>query len=224
MKRGLTVVLAVLMIMSLFVACKNTEGAPTVSDEKAAETATELSSLKTFGDLLALEGAEMQGSSSGEKFFVYVFRYKDVYWRALVEMSEETREAYFNIDFFDPDREQKENEILAPLTIYRLDNLNDEILSEDECNAWVGKTGEELLNSGWKTGMGYNLDEATFFLAYKSFEYAVVFEAEGIPEITDESGDFDETAAIRSLKVKSVTYSHVSSNATDIPENEPTEP
>ena len=94
MKRGLTVVLAVLMIMSLFVACKNTEGAPTVSVEKAAESATELSSLKTFGDLLALEGAEMQGSSSGEKFFVYVFRYNDVYWRALAEMSEETREAF----------------------------------------------------------------------------------------------------------------------------------
>ena len=80
------------------------------------------------------------------------------------------------------------------------------------------------MNSGWETGMGYNLDEATFFLAYKSFEYTVVFEAEEIPEITDEFGDFDETAAIRSLKVKSVTYSHIGSNATDIPENEPTEP
>lgn len=223
MKRGLTVVLAVLMILSLFAACKKTETAPSVSEEQTAESATELTSLKTIGDLLALEGAEMQGSSSGEKFFVYVFRYNDVYWRALAEMSEETREAYVNIDFFDPDREQKENEILAPLAIYRLDNLNEEILSEDECNAWVGKTGEELLNSGWKTGMGYNLEESTFFLAYKSFEYTVVFEGE-IPETTDEFGDIDQEAAIRSLKVKSVTYSHIGSNAADIPENEPTEP
>lgn len=215
MKRVLICALAVLMVLSLFAACEKTDVEPSAKDEPSAETEAEFdpASLKTFGDLLALKDAEFKGSGFSGETFVYLFMMKDTIWRAIAKLPKETLDAYNDIDIFDPDYKEKENEILAPFAIDKLENLSDQILSEDARKALVGKTGEELLNAGWETGSGYNLVDMEFYMVYGPFEYTVRFEAQ---EKLENSDDFDEIAAISPLKVESVTLSDVSQNALHI--------
>ena len=79
----------------------------------------------------------------------------------------------------------------------------------------LGKTGAELFDSGWTTGMGYDLESMEFYLEYAPFMYTVTFEKQEQLENTD---DFDEEAAVASLKVVSVSFSGLGNSATEIPE------
>jgi hypothetical protein len=212
MKRVLGLVLAALLVLSLFAACVKKEEEKPVGDETVAETAE----LKTFNDVFTLDGAEFFGSSGGSGVFIYVYLYQDAYWRAIGKVPQETLDAYNNVDIMAPDHEQKEREIMGPVEISILENLNDQILTDAQQEALIGKTGADLVRDGWKTDSGYNLEDMDFYMSYGPFEYIVTFEAQEPLEITD---DFDEIAAISPLKVLSITFFGISDASADITED-----
>jgi hypothetical protein len=213
MKKSFVIVLSLLIVLSLFAACgKKGSNDPTPTNNIPA---SDTLSVKTIGEALALKGeGEFQSATLG-KAYVVVFEKDGVYWRVIAELTPEQHDAIFALDILDEDHEEKEKELVSPLTVTKCENLNEKKLSDDDMTALVGKTGAELFDSGWTTGMGYDLESMEFYLEYAPFMYTVTFEKQEQLENTD---DFDEEAAVASLKVVSVSFSGLGNSATEIPE------
>ena len=213
MKKGFVCVLSLIIVLSLFAACGKKESNDPASTNNSP--ASDTLSVETIGDALALTGeGEFQSATLG-KAYVVVFEKDGVYWRVIAELTPEQHDALFALDILDEDHEQKEKELVSPLTVTKCENLNEMKLSDDDMAALVGKTGAELLGSGWTNGMGYNLDTMEFYLEYAPFAYTVTFEKQEQLENTD---DFDEEAAVASLKVVSVSFAGLGNSVTDLPE------
>ena len=207
MKRTLILALAVLMMLSVFTACKKAvEG-----EVPSGETETP----KTLSDVFALESMTGYGYAAIDGKIVYVYEVNGSFWRAIVPLSEEQLEAWYAMDIFEENHQEKEQTFLAPLEIARLDNLDSEKLSEEEQKAFVGKTGEELLNAGW-TYEGGDPAVPESDMAYGPFLYTVVFES-GAEYV--ESDDFELETFIRPLTVKSIAYSGLAYSAMELPED-----
>ena len=213
MKKGFVCVLSLLIVLTLFAACgKKESNDPTPTNNIPA---SDTLSVKTIGEALALKGeGEFQSATLG-KAYVVVFEKDGVYWRVIAELTPEQHDALFALDILDENHDEKEKELVSPLTVTKIENLNEKKLSDDDMTALVGKTGAELFDSGWTTGMGYDLESMEFYLEYAPFMYTVTFEKQEQLENTD---DFDEKAAVASLKVVSVSFSGLGNSATEIPE------
>ena len=213
MKKGFVCVLSLLIVLTLFAACgKKESNDPTPTNNVPA---SDTLSVETIGEALALKGeGEFQSATLG-KAYVVVFEKDGVYWRVIAELAPEQHDALFALDILDENHDEKEKELVSPLTVTKIENLNEKKLSDDDMTALVGKTGAELFDSGWTTGMGYDLESMEFYLEYAPFMYTVTFEKQEQLENTD---DFDEEAAVASLKVVSVSFSGLGNSATEIPE------
>ena len=213
MKKGFVCVLSLLIVLTLFAACgKKESNDPTPTNNAPA---SDTLSVETIGEALALKGeGEFQSATLG-KAYVVVFEKDGVYWRVIAELAPEQHDALFALDILDESHDEKEKELVSPLTVTKIENLNEKKLSDDDMTALVGKTGAELFDSGWTTGMGYDLESMEFYLEYAPFMYTVTFEKQEQLENTD---DFDEEAAVASLKVVSVSFSGLGNSATEIPE------
>ena len=213
MKKGFVCVLSLLIVLSLFAACgKKGSNDPTPTNNIPA---SDTLSVKTIGEALALKGeGEFQSATLG-KAYVVVFEKDGVYWRVIAELTPEQHDEIFALDILDENHDEKEKELVSPLTVTKIENLNEKKLSDDDMTALVGKTGAELFDSGWTTGMGYDLESMEFYLEYAPFMYTVTFEKQEQLENTD---DFDEEAAVASLKVVSVSFAGLGNSVTDLPE------
>ncbi len=203
MEKTLSVILALVLVLALFASCS--KGTAT------GDTAASIDSLKTIGDILDLNLDGETQNATYESKYVYVFQIDDVYYRAIANIDETTSQAIFDLDFSDPDYEEKQKELISPLEIETLENISENILSQEEMDAFIGKTGEDLINAGWESGMGYNIESMEFYLDYKLFEYNVEFE--GTVDYNED--DFDENEAIKPLVVKSISFNSIG-DATNI--------
>ena len=206
MKKILALLIVYVLVLGL-TACSNSSvsgassGGSNESDGASGEEIA-LDSFKTIEDALNIESESTQWSG-GENTFVYVFEKDGKYYRLIANMTDEQSEALSNIDFSDDNYEEKQNEIIGPLEVVKAELLNDLILTQEEMDAWVGKTGKELLDDGWTTGMGYNLDTMEFWMGYGSFYYTVVFDGNGEELDID---TFDEEEGIKDFKVQSIEF------------------
>ena len=213
MKKGFVFVLSLLIVLSLFAACgKQGSNDPSASDNVPASDAL---SVETVGDALALMGEGESQFATLEKAYVVAFEKDGVYWRVIAELTPEQHDAIFALDILDEDHDEKEKELVSPLKVTKCENLNEKKLSDDDMAALVGKTGAELFDSGWTTGMGYDLESMEFYLEYAPFAYTVTFEKQ---EQLENSDDFDAEAAVASLKVVSVSFTGLGNSVTEIPE------
>ena len=112
-------------------------------------------------------------------------------------------EAVWAIEFDDEDKDQKVRDLVSPLEVARLENLTEQIPSQEELDKLVGKTGQDLFDDGWDYYY-YNLDEMEAGLNHGPFAYIVKFAYEGEPMVN--SDDFDFYEAFKDLPVTSVTY------------------
>lgn len=192
MKKVVSIVLAVLMATLMLAGCGNTDSGSAVS----------VDSCKTIGELRALDAGEEQ-SAYYEDVYVYAFAIDGKYYRAISNLSEETSAALWNLDFSDEDYDAKYDELVNPLAIDKLEELNSQILIQEDLDALVGKTGQELLDAGWTAGYGYNLDSMEFWMAYGPFYYTVTFDGEIAEEDVE---DFEVEEGIVDFTVKSVSF------------------
>ena len=152
---------------------------------------------KTIGDVL---GLPTYGYSLTEDRFILGFELNGAVYRAVADLDKETSEKLFSLNFDDPEYDKKFNELLAPLTITHLVDVNSLVPSQDQVDKYVGKTGEELLNDGW-TYNYYNFETMEFGMNYGLFAYIVKFDGK-----VEYKEDMDIDEAIKPLKVLSVTY------------------
>ena len=175
---------------------ENAESASTAQETQAPEAADN-AEFHTMADVFAYDS---DNYASGGDYYIYVFEKDGIIYRATAKFPPDVSEKVAAIDIFDEQYDAKVREAVAPLEIEKLDNLTEMIPPQEELDALVGKTGQDLLDDGW-TIWSYQLDIMEFGLHHGPFAFTVVFDGE--LEMTD---DFDEYAAIAPLTIKSVTY------------------
>lgn len=206
MKKSILFGLCLMMFAGLF-ACQQ-QAAP-------AEAPAEAAAYTTLADVFALsDGLGMYSMDS--QWFVHAFEVEGDTWRIVAPMSEELYDKVDAIDFFDETWEEQIKALIADLPIVEISNLSQNMPTEAELAAYVGKTGEELLSLGFYPG-GYMItDEATvFYMGQGDFEYMVTFN-----ESLDPEEDFDQEEAIKPLTVKDIVCTGIGGSALDyVPES-----
>lgn len=148
----------------------------------------------TLADVLTAEKGAWSSSTS-DGLFVMAFELNGAYYRVEAEISPYIQEQLDAIDFFDEEKDQKELALLGPLPVSRVGDISACLPTEEELNALVGKTGQELVDMGFEQGMGYSFwDKAEFYLTRGLFEYHVYFN-EKVPEMEDYDAVIDEILA-----------------------------
>ena len=194
MKKMITVFMAVLMLFA-FTACGGASG------EGEAASDFDFEAPETVGDLLALEPSNMHQSTEDNTFY-YGMEMDGSYYRFKAEMTQEQCDALFDIDYAADDAAEQEAAILSDLVITDRQKLDDQILSQEDLDALVGKTGQELLDAGWTPGYGYDLEAGEFWLFYGPFCYTIGFDGE-----FEESDDIiDDEDYFKDHTVTSATF------------------
>ena len=228
MKKVFALLLAMLMIISVMTGCGNKgENAPegkgageegskeeNSQDENSQDEKAFLESLKTFADIQALEGVEFGNMSSlEEKLLIVAFTLPDgTIYRAVADITPEQDEAIWGVDFFAEDHDEQVAAILAPLEIKQIDNLSQFILTEEQMDQLVGKTGAELMEDGWRVN-GFYLDEKEFYVIKEFFEYTIIVKE---APAYDPDADVEQEDLFKDAVVASVSFSRLDEPAYDI--------
>ena len=189
MKKVLSVVIVLMLILTAVTACG-----------KKADP----DSLKKIGDLAKLES---KGFTYTDDMYVTVFINQGDLYRAEAKLSADVVEALDALSWEDDDHTKKVKELVAPLEITKLINISEGILSQEELDKLIGKTGQDLLNEGWKS-LSYIPDDHSIYMEYGYFQYNVSFDGTIV-----ETDEMDTDEVVRPLTVQSIEYIGMSSSA-----------
>lgn len=131
--------------------------------------------------------------------FIYAFEQDGNTYRAICDVPEDISQAVFAIDLDDPDQDEKQNELLAPLPIKVIENLTAGMPTQEEAEQYIGKTGQELIDDGW-TVHYYNLEEMKFGMTHGIYSYDITFEGE-----VENPDNFNEDTDMGGLTVSAIT-------------------
>lgn len=191
MKKVLSVLLVILLTLSVLAGCGKTA-------QPTASAAVSVEDCKTMNDVFALENKQNEQTALYGDYFIYAFELDGTYYQAIAEITEDIEDALWALDWADPDHDAKQAELIGPKELIRLVNLSDEIIPQEELDALVGKTGQDLLDDGWYNS-GWNLDNMEFWMNKGAFSYTVIMEGE-----VGNYEDFDDED-LGALVIKSVT-------------------
>ena len=197
MRKILTLMVALMMCVLTLAGCGS-------SGSGSAEAAEPLSvdSLKTIADVTALEKEENQTAVYDGKY-VSAFKYGDTYYRVIADLPKEVEDAYINIDFSEEDYEQQQADLVADIEVDKVEDLTDQILTDEDIEALAGKTGAQMVEDGWSYTGSFNLDGMEVYMNYGPFEYIVTFDGDaGVAN----AEDYDIEAGTKDMKVKSVAF------------------
>jgi len=185
----------------------NMTGSNTGQSGTAESSTGKTDTPKTIGDT---EKYESYGYTYDDKLFVEVYEDNGVYYRAEAELPEDVSKALDDLDWSDDDHDQNMKALIDPLPITKLENLSENILSQEEMDKLIGKTGEDLLNDGWTTGFVTETGGSSVNMEYDLFQYIVTFDG-----VIEESEDVYLGDVIIPLVVKAVEYAGISSSASE---------
>ena len=228
MKKLLTILLALLLLFGA-AACAKQEAAavtkqeeekpavakqeeekPAVAKQEEEKPAADPAQFKTIGDVLEYESPS---SCCYEDLYIHIFEKDGVFYRVDADITEEISQKVFDIDYFDPDKDQKTRDLLGDLPIRRTFVLSEALLSQAELDALAGKTGQDLLDMGFVPGGSYGFGEEASWAALDKgpFQYQVNF----VEHAVVEDDDPNVAEIIRPLTVKDAAYCAVSDYCTE---------
>lgn len=196
-------ILILVICMLLAVGC-----AGRTADANAAEAFV----CATMGDALAA-AQENVSSAFTEHYGCCIFEKDGMTYRAVAEMPADVSEKIWALEY-DENYDRNVADLLSGLPLLRFENLTEAQPSQADCDALVGKTGQELFDDGWSS-CGYNLETGEFWMEHGAYAYTVFFDAAFDPDATDPDA-FDEYEAIAPLTVRSVTCTGVGSGASNV--------
>ena len=191
MKKTGKMLLAAVMSLSLTSAC-STQNSNTDAD------AFDPANIKTVADAFAVEAGTTEWSQS-ENTFVYAIDKDGECYRFFVNLPKETVEAVDQISIMDEDHDEKLYNLISALPIARTEHLNETAMSQDELSKLIGKTGGDLLDAGWIVWIS-DLNTMEYNFHYGPHSYNVAFDGKV------DNFDVDPEEAIRTMKIKSVTF------------------
>lgn len=149
------------------------------------------SAFRTLADAFAVRGEEYSSSLSYERFAL-AFPLNGAYYRVEADIPEEVADQLDAIDFFDEERDEKQEALLGPLPVTRVGDLSAGIPPQEELDALKGLTGQELLDMGFDYGMGYMFGESSeMYLTWGLYEYHIYYR-EKVSEADDYEAILDE--------------------------------
>lgn len=163
------------------------------------EAAGDISEVQVIGDILALPS---YGSGYTDKIYVAAFELNGTLYRVSADLDEETAGKLFELSYDDPERDQKEIELIKDLPVTRIDNLSEAVPSEEELAGYEGKVISDLLQEDWIVS-GYDSYDMVCFMVHGVNAYRVSVEGE-----FDNSADNPEEA-VRNMKVVHMEYNGV---------------
>ncbi len=191
MKKTGKMLLAAIMSLSLTSAC-STQNNNTDAD------VFDPANIKTVADAFAVEAGTTEWSQS-ENTFVYAIDKDGECYRFFVELPKETAEAVDQLSIMDEDHDEKLYKLISALPIARTEHLNETAMSQDELGKLIGKTGGDLLDAGWIVWIS-DLNTMEYNFHYGPHSYNVAFDGKV------DNFDVDPEEAIRTMKIKSVTF------------------
>ena len=176
------------------------------------EIPLEESPFKTLGDAFACQSEAYQAAASDD-MYIYVFDKDGAYYRVEAPITPELLERVDSLDFFDENYEQERTDLIGHLPITRVADLSACIPPQEELDALVGATGQELLDMGFEYGSGYSFDDkAEMYLVKDLCEYHFYFN-ETVPEMEDYDSALDEI--MKGLTVAQVEFFQLSDVCSD---------
>lgn len=219
MKRFLALALGMLLIFSLLSGCGPEQEKADEEELKPVGTPADIEALapsreiltseeaveaiagfKTIGDILQDERAEESQNSADEKGYIYVFDLEGDCYRVTANLPQKTLTAIVELDYTDPDYDEKYAALVSPLEIKSYENLSADIPTQEMLDKLVGLTGGELVDRGWSC-WGQNLEDMTFYMYGDLYAYNVVFDGK-----VEYSEDLDANKEIKNLQILSITY------------------
>ncbi|MBQ0037440.1 MAG: hypothetical protein KBS74_02075 [Clostridiales bacterium] len=198
MKKLVSVVLALLMIAAL-AGC-------------GAEKTEENEITKLYS-----EGYQCTMSTATEGSWKGVFQKEDSYdtlYMVMAAMSAEEYEAYDAIPYDDEDADAQKEELLGKLSDVTVTDITDKIPTQEELDAYVGKTLGDLENDGFEN-TGYSIDDKCLF-SYDGPVYCCTVTLDESTKIkTVEDLDNYSANDLRALKIAAVEFSGMSSMLLD---------
>lgn len=210
-KKATVAALVLALAATPLAACGGQQTSGNAGSSATNQTAIDPSTWKTLGDSFAL-GVEARSAGWDDNHYVSVFKIGDSYFRVVAKMDKETSEKLDAVDYSKEDAEEKAQEVLSNLVIESAEDLTDELISQDELDTYVGKTGKDLVDAGF-TFQDYSVygegDTGAGFVK-GDFCYLFMFDV----SITDDQST-DEGASIMDAKVTEAQYITPADAATD---------
>lgn len=233
-KRIYAIVIAGIMVLAMaLTACgSGTSGGGTpdtagggTQPDTAEKTEIDISALKTLGDLYAQVPENLfRGHSIGGDKVVFIFESGGTLYRAIASPSQEQIDKAIPVDRTTEEGKKELESIFKDVPLDKMEDLNDQKLSEESIKALIGKTGEELLQDGWSVDGSYMLGkEPMFYMSYGPFSYEVTFE--GKSDLLDramkdesfrDTPEFDIEKIIKTMTVKSIENPNIGNNALEV--------
>lgn len=164
----------------------------------------DLESIKTMGDAFALNNKDeysVQRSTYQGKY-VYVFTVDGTPYRVIADLPADIEEQIFALEF-DEDHDANEEALVADLPVASAEDLTALKLPQEDLDALVGKTGQELFDAGWRGGSFYNTETLEVWLEYGPYAYDVHFDGKLAPE---DAEDFDFNEDLADKKVVDIAF------------------
>ena len=162
------------------------------------------------------EGFECRATTACETEWRGLFMKEDSYdviYKVIAPMTAKQYEAYSNIGFDDEKAEEKQRAILGALTDVTVEDVADMVPTQEELDAYVGKTIGDMEtdgfeNTGWtgepETGYSFFYDGPVY--------YCLVTPAEGI--VIEDMDDYSAND-IRAMEIGAVEFLGISSYILD---------
>ena len=213
-KRAVVAALCLALSATPLTACSG-QKASDVTDEGASasteQAAIDPSSWKTLGDALATQ-TEPMSSAWDDDYYVAMFRAGDSVIRVVAKIDKEVSDKIDEVDWMEEDVVQKLIEVAGTCELVTAEDLTDKILSQDELDQLVGKTGQDLVDDGWTFAYYYmyGWDETAAAFEKDDLAYAVTFNVTLADDATEDGG-----ASIMGEPIVSTEFLGAADSATD---------
>ena len=195
-------ILIMIAALCLLAGCSGKSQEEPASGESSG-AALDLSTIKTIGDAYAIEGKdEFYQRAIYEGKYIYAFMIDGVAYRVVADIPDEITKKINDLEF-DDDYDKNELALVADLPVVKAEDLTVYKLPQEELDKLVGKTGQELIDLGWRGGSFYNGETREAWLEYGPFAYSIIFDGETQDPGSD---DFDDIEDLVEYKVVSATY------------------
>lgn len=187
------------------------DAAPAAEATETSTAAVDIASLKTLGDVLSID-AQTQSSTWDENHYIVAFVQDGTPIRVVADITAEQYDQIEGLDFLDPNHDQQLIDAVGSVPLTSVEDLSSEISSQEELDALVGKTGQELIDAGYEFGGFFSVgDFGTQANMDKGLlRYSVEFN-ENLPG----DSDMDDENLVKDLTVKSIQFSDFSNAALD---------